>query len=290
MPTDPPGWVAPMLPTLVRDLPTGGDWTFERKHDGFRCIAVRRGDEVALWSRSGKPLENNHVVAALRLQSSATSFVLDGELAWGQFGDEADHGYHAFDVLESNGVDHRPLPLADRLAHLSDLLDPLGALHVVEGFADGSDLFAEAAESGWEGVVAKDLSSSYTSGRSRNWRKLKCVQTRPFVIGGYTEPSGSRSGLGAIMVGYFDDTGFRYAGKVGTGFTHELLMALRKGLDAIEVADSPFVDTVREKGAHWVEPGVVAAVEFLEWSNDNKLRHPSFKGLLADVEVTTVVR
>ena len=138
--------------------------------------------------------------------------------------------------------------------------------------------------------MAKRLGSTYQARRSKDWRKLKCTASQEVVVGGWTEPSGSRTGLGALLVGVHDETGLRYAGKVGTGFDTEALRTLPKALTAIERPTSPFVDVVKERTAHWVEPRLVAAVEFGEWSEAGRLRHPSFGGLRTDKAPADVVR
>ena len=124
--------------------------------------------------------------------------------------------------------------------------------------------------------MAKRIDSVYRGGRSPDWQKLKCTASQELVIGGWTEPTRSRVGLGALLVGYYDDhRQLRYAGKVGTGFTNQLLVQLHQELLAREVDDSPFDDPVREKGAHWARPDLVGAVAFTEWTSDGRLRHPA---------------
>jgi ATP-dependent DNA ligase len=148
----------------------------------------------------------------------------------------------------------------------------------------------EACRQGWEGLVAKKESSTYRAGRSSDWRKLKCQSRQEFVIGGWTDPSGARTGFGALIIGYFENGRLLCAGRVGTGFDERSLRTLFERLRAMETASSPFTDVEREKGAHWVRPELVAEVAFSEWTRDGRLRHPSFLGLREDKSPTEVVR
>jgi bifunctional non-homologous end joining protein LigD len=147
-----------------------------------------------------------------------------------------------------------------------------------------------ACRNGWEGLVAKRTAATYGSGRSKDWVKLKCTASQELVIGGWTEPRGSRAHLGALLVGYFEDGGLRYAGKVGTGFTNDTLASLARELAPLERPDPLFVDRVRESTAHWVEPRLVANVAFTEWTRDGRLRHPRFEGLRTDKAAEAVIR
>jgi bifunctional non-homologous end joining protein LigD len=143
--------------------------------------------------------------------------------------------------------------------------------------------WTRACAEGWEGVIAKRRGSIYEHKRSKSWLKMKCELTRDFIVGGFTDPQGSRVGLGALLVGHHDQGEFAFAGKVGTGFDTRLLLALRARLDAAEIAASPFT---RSKGlprlrAHWVRPEIVVTVAFIEWTGNGKLRHPRLLGVKA---------
>src|SRR5205823_4792396 len=141
------------------------------------------------------------------------------------------------------------------------------------------------------GLIAKNASSPYEGRRSRNWLKLKCVNEQELVIGGFTDPHGSREAFGALLVGYYESGQLRYAGAVGTGFDRELLRSLHEKLTKLEQPDSPFArDGLPRKGAHWVRPKLVAEVGFAEWTRDGKLRHPRFLGLRTDKDPIEVVR
>jgi ATP-dependent DNA ligase len=140
-------------------------------------------------------------------------------------------------------------------------------------------------------LIAKRRDSEYVHGRSPDWLKFKCINEQEMVIGGFTDPAGSRVGFGAVLVGYYERGTLRYAGKVGTGFDIQTLLRLRRRLAAREIKQSPFtVDEVKEKGAHWVRPDLVAQIGFTEWTHDGKLRHPRFLGLRTDKAATDVVR
>jgi ATP-dependent DNA ligase len=208
-----------------------------------------------------------------------------------QRGRETHAVFCVFDVLHLLGQDTRGLPLVDRHRLLAQAVDPGEDIHLSPAL-DGppAELLARACASGWEGLIAKRADSRYAGGRSSDWRKLKCTASQELVIGGWTEPKGARSAFGALLVGYYDDTGLRYAGKVGTGFTNATLDSLYEELKLRERDTSPFVDVVKEKTAHWAEPALVANVGFSEWTRDGRLRHPRFEGLRPDKPAAGVVR
>jgi bifunctional non-homologous end joining protein LigD len=290
----------------------GEGWTFERKLDGYRCLAWVDGDGVALRSRTGQSFDAalGELRTSLREQVLGRA-ILDGELVAmdgdrtsfhrlqrrigvrpsAHAGPLAEVRFVAFDLLWFDQHDLRPLDLASRRAALDEVLAPGGLVDrsvPLEG--DGPSLFDAACAAGWEGLIAKRLGSRYLAKRSRDWCKLKCTASQEVVIGGWTEPSGSRTGLGALLVGVHDERGLRYAGKVGTGFDADALRTLPAALGAIERPTSPFVDPVKERTAHWVAPQLVAQVSFVEWSDAGRLRHPSFGGLRTDKDPVSVVR
>jgi bifunctional non-homologous end joining protein LigD len=293
-------------------------WVLERKLDGFRCLAWvdgdAGGDGVHLRSRTGMSYDAllPEVRSALRSQVVGRA-ILDGELVamegdrtsfqrlqqriggW-RGGPKPGDGdvevrFVAFDLLWFDAHDLRPLDLAARTATLRDIVRPEGLIEVAEPLVGSAEeLFARACASGWEGLMAKRLGSTYQPKRSKDWCKLKCTASQQVVVGGWTEPSGSRTGVGALLVGVHDDRGLRYAGKVGSGFDHEALRTLPRVLGERERPTSPFVDVVRERGAHWIEPVLVAQVTFSEWSDGGRLRHPRFDGLRTDEDPASVVR
>jgi bifunctional non-homologous end joining protein LigD len=299
-----------MLATLVKPSDhhrssRPGEWQYERKFDGLRGLGVRNGDQVELLSRNRLSFNARfpEVIAALAHLPPA-DFVVDGELvafdgdqtsfALLQSSPHPEHlTYCVFDLLHLNGQDTVDLALTDRQALLAATLGeghaPLSLVKPLQGAP--ADLLERACDSGWEGLVAKRVDSRYTSGRSPDWQKLKCTASQELVIAGWTDPTRSRIGLGALLVGYYDDQRhLRYAGKVGTGFTNRLLLQLHQELLALEIPESPFVDAVKEKGAHWARPQLVGEVAFTEWTTDGRLRHPSFQGLRPDKEAAEVRR
>ena len=305
-----PTFISPMLATLVKPpehyrTSRPGDWQYERKLDGLRCVAVRNGDRVDLFSRNELSFNARFPeVAAALAALPVTRLVVDGELVVFD-GDQTSFSllqssphpahltYGLFDMLHVDGHDTTRLALTERQALLAAAIgDGHAPLTLVKPLEGGpAELLDRACAAGWEGLVAKRVTSTYHSGRSPDWIKLKCTASQELVIGGWTDPNRSRVGLGALLVGYYDDDHrLRYAGKVGTGFTNELLRSLHADLLAREVSDSPFADTVRQKGAHWVRPEMVAEVAFSEWTGDGRLRHPSFQGLRSDKDAAEVRR
>jgi bifunctional non-homologous end joining protein LigD len=291
-----------MKAVLSADRPSGDGWVFERKLDGIRCLAVKAGGVTRLYSRNELSLDHRFASLKAALDDDpADEFVIDGE-AVAFVGDRDRFGglsgqlsklfFYAFDVLLVAGRDVRELPLEERRALLEGALeyrDPLRVTEQVTG--DGAALLAEACRDGWEGLIAKRLGTPYVSTRSRDWLKLKCTREQELVIGGYTAPRGSRTDLGALLVGHFEGDRLRYAGKVGTGFTRATLADLASRLAPLEREASPFEP---EKGiprqATWVEPELVAQIAFMEWTGDGRLRHPSFVGLRFDKDAREVVR
>jgi bifunctional non-homologous end joining protein LigD len=200
--------------------------------------------------------------------------------------------YYIFDILYMDGYDLTALELAGRKAVLQkalDFADPLRYLG--HQSKEGERYFDYACRQGWEGVIAKDYHGAYETGkRSSKWLKFKCVKNQEFVIGGYTDPRGSRIGFGALLVGYHKDGKLKYAGKVGTGYDDETLKNLGQKLENMEQEKSPFDDTVKVKDAHWIKPELVAEIGFEEWTDYGKLRQPRYEGLRRDKEASEVVR
>ncbi|HXW79617.1 MAG TPA: non-homologous end-joining DNA ligase, partial [Acidimicrobiales bacterium] len=289
-------------------------WIFERKLDGERCLAYCVGGEVRLLSRSQQHLDGTYpeIVDSL-VRQDLPDVVVDGEVVALEHGQtsfellqqrlgvtdpEAARKspvavyYYIFDLLHLDGFDTTAVPLRDRKALLRRALrysDPLR--FTSHRNTEGEAYFRFACAHGWEGLVAKRAGSTYVSRRSPDWLKFKCSLGQEFVIGGFTDPAGSRVGLGALLVGYYDDRGLAYAGKVGTGFSTTILRTLRTQLDALETAGSPFAHgRIVERGVHWVHPVLVAEVVFSEWTSDGKLRHPRFEGLRLDKQPGEVHR
>jgi bifunctional non-homologous end joining protein LigD len=275
-----------MAATLTQERFTGPEWIFERKLDGIRLLAFKRRSEVRLFSRNRLP-QNYPAVASAIARLPVDDAIFDGEAAWDSTSRVA---YHVFDVLWIDGRDVTMLPLEERRAILErlPLEAPLGRVHEVTD----PEPWALAAREGWEGVIAKRRGSRYEHRRSPHWLKMKCEASQEFVVGGFTDPQGARVGLGALLVGYYDDGEFVFAGKIGTGFDTRLLLDLRRRLDALEVPTAPFT---RSKGlprlrAHWVRPEIIVQAAFIEWTVHGKLRHPRLIGVRLDKDPREVVR
>jgi DNA ligase D-like protein (predicted ligase) len=249
---------------------------FERKLDGIRCLAVKDGGRTRLYSRNELSLNDRYAPLAAALDADpADGFVLDGEAVPSSAGRDRFGGgedgelfYYVFDVLVAGGRDVRGLVLEERRSVLAGVLDWRDPLRMTEQMTgDGAALLARACDDGWEGLIAKRLGTPYVSTRSRDWLKLKCTRAQALVIGGLTAPRGSRTDLGALLVGHFDGGTLRYAGKVGTGFTRATLRELSERLAPLVRDASPFAP---EKGvpraATWVEPELVAQIAFMEWT------------------------
>ncbi|HET7218737.1 MAG TPA: RNA ligase family protein [Vicinamibacterales bacterium] len=285
-----PDWLEPMAATLTQERFTGPEWTFERKLDGIRLLAYKRGADVRLFSRNKLSLTDSYRAVANAVAAlPARELILDGEAtgAWGRLG-KAD--YHVFDVLHLDGRTLTSLPLEERRAVLSGLSLRLPLTQVAT--LDDPHPWELAQRLGWEGVIAKRRGSRYEHRRSPHWLKMKCEASQELVVGGFTDPQGKRVGLGALLVGYFAGDDLCFAGKIGTGFDTRLLLELRARLDRLEIPASPFT---KAKGlprlrAHWVRPEVVVQVAFIEWTVHGKLRHPRLLGLRDDKHPRDVVR
>jgi bifunctional non-homologous end joining protein LigD len=215
--------------------------------------------------------------------------ILDGE-ATGVWGKRQEIGYHVFDILWLEGRDLTPLLLDERRTLLSTL--PLAPPLILVSRLDDAEPWERAKQEGWEGVIAKRRDAPYESRRSPHWLKMKCEATQELVIGGFTDPQGKRKGLGALLLGYFEQDDFVFAGKVGTGFDTKLLLELRERLNSIEVSDPPFTKAVGlpRLAVHWVNPEIVVQVAFLEWTGHGKMRHPRLLGLRSDKPAREVMR
>ena len=294
-----PEWLEPMAATLTQERFSGPDWLFERKFDGIRLLAYKRGADVQLYSRNRLP-QHLPAVARAVAELPVKDAILDGEVAW-----DGSSSYHVFDVLWINGKQVTDLPLEERRAILKTL--PFTApMRRVELLKDDNP-WDRARREGWEGVIAKRRGSIYEHRRSKQWLKLKVEASQELVVGGFTDPEGARVGLGALLVGYYDPStssrspraksrgdqdDFVFAGKIGTGFNTKLLLDLRERLDALEVAKPPFTRAIGlpRLRAHWVRPKIVVQVAFMEWTVHGKLRHPRLIGVRFDKKAREVVR
>jgi bifunctional non-homologous end joining protein LigD len=302
-----------MLATLTDRRDFGDDWLLERKLDGERCVARKVGDDVHLESRTGKDLTSTYpeVRSAVAAQPHR-DLLLDGEVvafdgeqtsftrlqqrlgvASPSSGlvDKYPVVYCVFDLLEADGEDITSQPLLERRTRLLTIQTSQALQHTEAWRDDAQRRFADACRSGWEGLIAKRADAPYTAGRSKNWLKLKCVWEQEFVVGGYTDPAGSRSDFGALLVGYYERGNLRYAGKVGTGYSNATLQELGGRLRKLHTDEPAFVDARPvPRGTHWTKPVLVAQIGFAEWTNDGRLRQPRFLGLRDDKSAADVVR
>jgi bifunctional non-homologous end joining protein LigD len=309
-----PREVEPQLATLVDEAPSGEQWIHEVKFDGYRLLAYLDKGEVHLITRGLKDWTGDFPIIRDELAKlGVQSAILDGEaVALNEAGISNFQtlqstlkagtnalAYFVFDVLYVNGYDLRKCALADRRHVLQEMLghtagdtsSPLRFSEAITG--QGRDVFTHACKLAMEGVISKRLDSPYVSDRTKAWVKSKCIARQEMVIGGYTDPRRSRTGFGALLIGYYQDGALTYAGKCGTGFDIPMLQDLHKRLERMEQRKCPFTPEPRGyqvRDAHWVKPVMVAEIEFTEWTNDGRLRHPAFVALREDKPAIEVVR
>jgi bifunctional non-homologous end joining protein LigD len=302
-----PAMLEPELATLVSEAPEGDEWVHELKFDGYRLVAVLEQGNVRLLTRHGNDWTERMPALARALGRLMRDAVLDGEVVVldehgvSNFqrlqnslsaGSSAELVYYAFDLLFLDGEDRRSLPLVERKRALAELWKSVPASaravlrtsdHVV---GQGAAFFRTACDLGAEGIVSKRGGAPYRAGRGRDWLKVKCLKRQEFVIVGFTEPGGSRSHFGALLLAVRGERGFVYAGRVGTGFTEASLGELRRALEPLgtkrelELENAP--RGAHARGVHWVEPKLVAEVAFTGFTEDGLLRHPTFQGLRDD--------
>jgi bifunctional non-homologous end joining protein LigD len=305
--------LAPELATLVDKLPANpADWLFEIKFDGYRMLARVQGKDVRLitrnandWTDKLQPLQQELKRMKLPDGWYDGEIVVHDEAGRPNFNllqlafdgaNTADIVYFLFDVPYLKGYDLRDAPLAERRALLQATLakapDSDSVRFSAEFEVAPDELVAAACKMGLEGVIGKRRTSRYVSRRSPEWIKLKCGQRQEFIIAGYTDPQGLRTGIGSLVLGYHDEDGaLRYAGNVGSGFNEVSLRELSKKLKALETDASPFPPrTVAGRRPHWVKPKLIAEVAFSEWTNTGSIRHPVFQGLRADKPARKITR
>jgi bifunctional non-homologous end joining protein LigD len=296
--------VKPMLATLAAAPFDDPAWGFEVKWDGYRAIATldARGG-VTLTSRNGLDLLKRFPgLASMGAAFRSLPVIADGEICALdergrssfqalQRGDAA-LTFVAFDLIYAEGRDLRALPLAERKLKLEALIVAgHGVLYSKHIAGTGTAFFAVAKREGLEGIVAKRLASPYRGTRSRDWLKIKAKHEEEFVIGGWTQPKGSRAHFGALLLGYYRDGALIFAGQVGTGFTQALLREIGADLKKRERKTSPFVELPALKPPpHFVKPDLVAQIVFAEWTDDGLLRQPAFLGLRVDKAARDVTR
>jgi bifunctional non-homologous end joining protein LigD len=300
-----PAWIDPMLATLTEERFSDKNWIFEKKLDGVRGLAFCRGKDVRIFSRNQLSFNDSYPKIVEHLQQQpVVSCILDGEIVAFEKGLSSfsrlqqrtrrtvETYYYVFDLLYLNGKDTRQLPVVDRKRLLRNALTFDSRIRYVNHrVRNGVAYYEKACKENWEGIIAKRAESQYISGRSREWLKFKCSLQQEFVIVGFTDPEGQRTGFGALLVGYYAGDQLIYAGKVGTGYTYQTLVSLTKALSVLE-RKTPAATGIGlpRKNVHWVEPKLVAQIAFSEWTDDYKLRHPRFLGLREDKNPRDVVR
>ena len=272
-----PEWLVPMAATLTQERFSGPEWVFERKYDGIRLLAYKKGNNVQLFSRNHLPQDLPAIQHAIE-HLPHDELILDGEITWGG----GPVAYHVFDIMWLDGRNVTTLPLEERRDLLAKLPfeKPLQRVALI----DDASPWERAEREGWEGVIAKRRGSTYQHRRSKEWLKMKCELSQNFLVGGFTDPQGKRVGLGALLVGHHKDDDFVFAGKIGTGFDTKLLLDLRARLDQLEIPTAPFT---KAKGlprlrVHWVKPEILVHVGFIEWTGHGKLRHPRLLSVVND--------
>ena len=299
-----PESIKPQLATLVESVPDG-DWRYEVKFDGYRIMARIDSGKVQLFTRNGhdwtaKMPQQAEALAALGLESAW----LDGEVVVPnedgtpdfqalqnafEVGRSGTIVYYLFDLPYLNGMDLREVPLEERRAALSQVLEhnDNDLLRFSADFTEQPESVLESAcQMKLEGLIGKRAGSTYVSKRSSSWVKIKCKNRQEFIIVGYTDPKGARSGFGALLLGLHDEAGaLHYAGKVGTGFNQVTLKSLHAKLTALEVEKSPLAKAppaADVRGAHWLKPELMCEVAFAEMTRQGVIRHSVFHGLRSD--------
>jgi bifunctional non-homologous end joining protein LigD len=307
-----PATLQPQLATLVDGPPNDpSEWVYEIKLDGYRMLARIEEGAVRFFTRNGNDWTHKlpNLVKAMKSMGLKPGW-LDGEIvvlnekglpdfqALQNAFDSArtqNIVYYLFDAPFYDGYDLRHVPLIERRKLLNSLLESSSSpqIRFSEVFdVPANDIIASACRLGLEGVIGKRKTSVYVSRRSSDWIKLKCSQRQEFIIGGYTDPKGSRTGIGSLLLGFYDeDKNLQYAGNVGTGFTEKSLNNLKTRLDAVGTTHCPFVNAAGiDKKAHWVSPELVAEVSFGEWTRDGHIRHSVFRGLRSDKKPEDIIK
>ena len=302
----PTEWL-PQLATLTDEVFDSKEWAYEIKYDGYRAIIQVNKGKVNLVSRNGISFNKKYAPLIKAFEAITSDVVLDGEIVvedekgishfqWLQYFAENPHRgklkCYVFDILYFNGFDLTSLELVQRKKILEALLPQSDEIiYSGHSIGNGSKAIKQVQKNGGEGLIAKKLTSKYyVNKRSKDWLKIKVSKEQEMVIGGFTDPQGSRTAFGSLLLGYYKDGKLVYSGKVGTGFNEESLKDMHEKLLKLEQKTSPFSVKPKERGIHFVKPELVAQIKYSEWTETNSLRHPVFIALRNDKDPKEIVR